>query len=53
MEKCIICGIELEENEGDICKVSFCFLLEKYPQRKKFKEVIEWHKDSLEEVEEA
>ena len=52
MKKCIVCGKEFEINDMDVCMTCFSFLSKKYPKYKDFKEVIEWHRDSKEELDE-
>ncbi|MBR9704638.1 hypothetical protein GOV12_04450 [Candidatus Pacearchaeota archaeon] len=47
MKNCIICGKELETNETDVCTTCFTVLISKYPTYNDLKEVIEWHKKNL------
>ncbi|MBS3074881.1 hypothetical protein J4429_00320 [Candidatus Pacearchaeota archaeon] len=46
MKKCILCGKELRTDEADFCKTCFNVLSCKYKEKKKFQEVIKWHKEN-------
>jgi len=52
MRFCILCGKRLRRDDVDVCRTCFCALSSKYPKYKDFKEVIEWHKENLKEIEE-
>jgi len=47
---CIICGKELEKDEMNICKTCFDVLQIKYPNYKRFKEVLKWHQKQAKEM---
>ena len=51
--KCIICEKDLEKFDVDICKTCFNVLVIKYPDYNKFKEVIKWHKEYQQEMQES
>jgi len=51
MDECIVCGNELEKDEGDICDSCFMVLTAKYPKTK-FQEVIKWHKRNARKLKE-
>ena len=50
MKNCIICGKELEAKETDVCVTCFSVLISKYPRYNDLKEVIEWHKKNLSDL---
>jgi hypothetical protein len=52
MNKCIICGKELETKDADVCGTCFYVLKNKYPNPNKLREVIKWHKANLKKLEE-
>jgi len=41
---CILCGIPLKEDE-DFCKTCLRVMKSKYPNKKKFKQILQWHKN--------
>jgi len=42
-DTCYICGNTIKENE--ICQTCFDFFKQKYPNEKKFKQILQWHKN--------
>ena len=50
--KCVICRKELDNKEKNICKTCFEVFRIKYPDKNKFKKILEWHKKNLEQMEE-
>ncbi|MBT6820111.1 hypothetical protein HOA55_02035 [archaeon] len=46
--KCYVCGEFLEEE--DICQTCLEFLQQKYPNKKKLKQILQWHKNQTKEL---
>ena len=42
--KCILCGIPLDEAE-DLCETCFAVMKVKYPKKKEFDQILQWHKN--------
>ena len=47
---CILCGKELDKNEGEICGTCFDVLKHKYPKNKTFERRLKCHKKQAEKL---
>ena len=50
--KCIVCGGDIGEDEGNVCETCFRVLKEKYPCDKELEKILQWHKKQREELNE-
>lgn len=51
-EKCVVCGKELEKDEGEVCKTCYNVLKLKYPKNKNFKKSLKCHKKQTKKLKE-
>jgi predicted nucleic acid-binding Zn ribbon protein len=47
--RCILCGKELNE-ESNVCETCFNVLKSKYKNKKKLKQILQWHKNHSKEL---
>jgi len=47
---CALCGGDIPE--GDFCKTCFLFLREKYPEKRKLRKILQWHKNHTKKLNE-
>jgi len=50
--KCFVCKKRLEKDEEELCEDCFNVLKIKYPNYLDFKNVLQWHKENIIEMEE-